>query len=262
MKKSLKFAIIPVLILLAGTAGALYYFLNVKEYDVADEKVDEITKTEYKVALPDLGSLGDGIDGGSDENRDDTGSEGSEAALADTVSNNKAAVADTGSRTEAGTGSPSNIEREASVTKGKNIDGDTTKNEKTEGKKRKTDGAKKQDVTAEMIKAAYRPSFEALEAQANAKIDSLISTAYSEYNTKKQNGESISITYFYRKYISAGKELEASTDETFNYLYESLLKDLKAKGFSASEAAEFTTQYENAKAARETALIEKARSVM
>ena len=62
MKKSLKFAIIPVLILLAGTAGALYYFLNVKEYDVADEKVEKITRTEYKVGLPDLDSLGDGTE--------------------------------------------------------------------------------------------------------------------------------------------------------------------------------------------------------
>ncbi|MBT2661587.1 hypothetical protein [Bacillus sp. ISL-45] len=284
MKKSFKIAIATVLILLAGTAGVLYYFLNVKEYDVADEKVEEITKTEYKVALPDLDSLVEGTEEGegdgaenSDGDSGDTAADGSKAASAGTVndSNSEAASSDTGSGNEAGTSSASNTDASkkdteskktsTKVTEGKKKDESAGKEEKADedaAEEEKTVEKKKPEVTAEMIKAAYRPSFEELQAQANAKIDALVNTAFSEYSAKKESGESISFTYFYRKYTSAGKELEASTDKTFNYIYDSLVSDLTARGFSSSEANEFKTQYENAKAARENALIDKAKSAI
>lgn len=276
MKKSIKIAIATVLILLAGTAGVLYYFLNVKEYDVADEKVEEITKTEYKVALPDLDNLAEGADeskGDGTENSnggsEDAAADSSETAMGSNGNAKEAAGSDTGSGNEAGTSSASNKDgkkdpesknNSSKVTEGKKKDDSAAKEDKADENAEEEE--KQPEITAEMIKGAYRPSFEELQAQANAKIDALVNAAFSEYSAKKESGESISFTYFYRKYTSAGKELEASTDTTFNYIYDSLVSDLETRGFSASEASEFKTQYESAKAARENALIDKAKSAL
>jgi hypothetical protein len=296
MKKTFKIAIASVLILLAGTAGVLYYFLNVKEYDVADEKVEKITKAEYKVDLPDLDSLLEGEEG-SDADRDFAGGESEDADSQGAGGESPDAVAASGdststsatdaatgsdesnsdSKVAAGTGSSSNTDKKVSSSE-KGSESGKSSSKSTEGKKK--DGTSKDEVknednnhegtkeeskpviTAEMIKSAYRPSFANLEAQANANIDALVNAAYSEYNAKKQNGESVSYSYFYRKYTSAGKALEANTDATFNYLYGALVNDLQERGFSSSEASEFKTQYENAKSARESALIDKAKSAL
>lgn len=296
MKKSFKIAIATVLILLAGTAGVLYYFLNVKEYDVADEKVEKITKAEYKVDLPDLDSLLEGKDGGDTDSvvasgeSGDTDSQGSgvESTDAADASGDSAGTSNTATATGSneassdtkvavGTGSSSNTDRKVSSSE-KGSESGKSSSQLTEGKKK--DGTSKEEaknedninegtkeeskpaITAEMIKSAYRPSFANLEAQANANIDALVNAAYSEYNAKKQSGESVSYSYFYRKYTSAGKALEANTDASFNYLYGALVNDLEARGFSSSEASEFKTQYENAKSARESALIDKAKSAL
>lgn len=296
MKKSFKIAIATVLILLACTAGVLYYFLNVKEYDVADEKVEKITKAEYKVDLPDLDSLLEGgessdadTDAADGESRDtDTQTAGGESTDAAAASGDSAGTTTTATATGSnatssdakvtpGTGSSSNTDKKVSSSE-KGSESGKSSSKSTEEKK--NDGTSKDEVknegnnhedtkeeskpvtTAEMIKSAYRPSFANLEAQANANIDALVSAAYSEYNAKKQSGESVSYSYFYRKYTSAGKALEANTDATFNYLYGALVNDLEARGFSSSEASEFKTQYENAKSARESALIDKARSAL
>lgn len=293
MKKSFKIAIATVLILLAGTAGVLYYFLNVKEYDVADEKVEKITKTEYKVDLPDLDSLLEGeessdadLDAAGGESGDaDSDAVGGESTDAATATGDSASTGDTAAATgsdessidtkvAAGTSSSSKTvsssekgsesgKPSSKSTEGKKKDGSSKEEEKNEDNN--NEGTKEESkpvITAEMIKSAYRPSFANLEAQANANIDALVSAAYSEYNAKKQSGESVSYSYFYRKYTSAGKALEANTDATFNYLYGALVNDLEARGFSSSEASEFKTQYENAKSARESALIDKAKSAL
>lgn len=254
MKKTFKIAIVTVLVLLAGGAGSIYYFLNVKEYDVADAKVEEITKADYQIDLPDADSADD------DGNSEADGADGE------------------GEVEASGDGSGVNEEDGTTSTSGKELKPESKQKEKVNenpsgSKKSRADVTQntekndarvkeKQAVTAESIKAAYRPVFESLEAQANDKVDSLVSAAYSEYKTKKENGESVSVTYFYRKYSAAGKELESMTDHTFQYVYESLEGELKKRGFSAKEAREFKTQYENAKTAREAALIEKAKAAM
>jgi hypothetical protein len=296
MKKSFKVAIATVLILLAGTAGVLYYFLNVKEYDVADEKVEKITNTEYKVDLPDLDSLLEGEDssnaenvatGGESGDADKQGA-GGESTDAATTTGDSASTGDTAtatgsdeasSDTKVATGTSSSSNTDKKVSSGeKGSESGKSSSKSTEEKKK--DGTSKDDVkneennhegtkeeskpviTAEMIKSAYRPSFANLEAQANANIDALVGAAYSEYSAKKKSGESVSYSYFYRKYTSAGKALEANTDATFNYLYGALVNDLESRGFSSSEAKEFKTQYENAKSARESALLDQAKSAL
>jgi hypothetical protein len=296
MKKTFKIAIATVLILLAGTAGVLYYFLNVKEYDVADEKVEKITKAEYKLDLPNLDSLLEGEESsdadtdaaGGESGDTDTQAAGGGSTDAAAASGNSAGTSDTATATgsneassdtkvAAGTDSSSHTDKKVSSSE-KGSESGKSSSKSNEGKKK--DGTSKEEaknednnnertkeeskpvLTAEMIKSAYRPSFANLEAQANANIDALVSAAYSEYNAKKQSGESVSYSYFYRKYTSAGKALEANTDATFNYLYGALVNDLETRGFSSSEASEFKTQYENAKSARESALIDKAKSAL
>lgn len=254
MKKSFKIAIATVLVLLAGTAGVLYYYLNVKEYDVADEKVEEITKNDYKVDLPNLDSVSPSEDNKSANNGNDSGENSSDAnGEANSENSSKTAAAPvSSSSSQAGSKDSKSGSSSTKTADGKNNGKSTT------GNKDKA----KPEITVKMIKAAYRPSFESLEAQANTKIDSLVSTAYSEYKAKKESDESVSITYFYRKYTSAGKALESSTDEAFYYLYTSLEKELESRGYSKSHAKEFKTQYESAKEARESALLEKAKSAL
>ncbi|WP_423408394.1 hypothetical protein AABM38_22570 [Heyndrickxia sp. MSNUG] len=284
MKKTLKMAIFTVLVLLVGGAGVLYYYLNVKEYDVADKKVEEITKKDYQIDLPDLDGAVTGEDGSSEVHTDrnaatadpDTDSdepgkgESAEGAKEDTK------VADTTGDAESkgdaavasGHGSSTEAASKKTSTKSDRSKSSAGTQSSNNGSENKEDGNpdrntyNKPVITAETIKAAYRPAFESLQSQANAKVDALVNTAFSEYQSKKQSGESVSITYFFQKYTSAGKEIESNTDETFNYIYGALVNDLENRGFSSSEANEFKTQYENAKSARESALISKAKSAL
>lgn len=284
MKKTLKMAIFTVLVLLVGGAGVLYYYLNVKEYDVADAKVEEITKKDYQIDLPDLDGAVTAEDGSSedhtdsnaatadhDADSDDTGKgESAESAKEDTKVASTTAGADSkGDGTVAsGHDSSTDTASKKTSTKSDRSKSSASTPSSNNGADMKNDGNSDRNsnnkpvITAENIKAAYRPAFESLQSQANAKIDALVNTAYSEYQSKKQSGESVSITYFFQKYTSAGKELESNTDETFNYIYGALVNDLENRGFSSSEANEFKTQYENAKSARESALISKAKSAL
>lgn len=230
MKKAFKIILTVAIVLLLGIGATVYYYLQVKEYDVADEKVEEITKSDYQIELPGI---------------EDDGAVASESADGD----GNAAVEASETTTDSG----SSDKKVSSNSSAPAEDGKSSSNK---------DNTKKTAITIESIKAAYRPVFESLESQANAKIDGLVSAAYGEYKAKKESGESVSFTYFYRKYTAAGQELESNTDETFHYVYNALEKDLKKHGLNASEATEFKTQYENAKKARQNALIEKAKSAL
>jgi len=284
MRKTFKMAIFTVLLLLVGGAGILYYYLNVKEYDVADEKVEEITKKDYQIDLPDLDGAGTGEIGSSedntssnaatvdhDEDSDDTGkAESAEGAKEETKVASTTRDAESKGDAAVASGQDSSTDAASKKTSNKSDGSKSTAGTPSShnGSDKKEDGNSDRNsnnkpvITAETIKAAYRPAFESLQSQANAKVDELVNTAYSEYQSKKQSGESVSITYFFQKYTSAGKELESNTDETFNYIYGALVNDLENRGFSSSEANEFKTQYENAKSARESALISKAKSAL
>jgi hypothetical protein len=124
-------------------------------------------------------------------------------------------------------------------------------------------GSKAGAATAVKMSAAaiinkYQPVFTELESQANGKIDSLLSYALNEYQNKTANGEEISYFYFYAKYNAAGKQLEASTDASFNYIYNALVNDLKKNGYSASNAEPIKEQYNSLKTSRRSALIKRA----
>ncbi|KIY23890.1 hypothetical protein [Mesobacillus subterraneus] len=253
MKKGLKIFLAIFVVLLLALGGTAYYFLKVKQYDIADTKVEKITESDYQIELP-------GIDGVGNT---DTASAENGAGGASEKEGNSGNSGSTESASGDGNGSSNNATSQMIADGKKADDGkkaeNGTENAGQSGSDQKTDG---REVTAESIKAAYRPVFESLEAQANGKIDGLVAAAYDEYKAKKESGESVSITYFYRKYSAAGKELESKTDETFQYVYNALEKDLQKHGINASEATEFKTQYENAKEARQSSLIEKAKSAL
>lgn len=261
MKKGLKIFLGIFVVLLIGLGGTAYYYLKVKEYDIADEKVEEITESDYQIELPGIDGGGSGETAADDASSSDSAGEDSgEASDQEGTSGDDGSASTTSTASASGDGNGSSGEKKSSDSNSGKKAADGKKNAGQSGSDKKTDS--KATITAESIKAAYRPVFESLESQANGKIDGLVSAAYSEYKSKKESGESVSITYFYRKYTAAGQELESKTDETFQYVYNALEKDLEKHGFSASEASEFKTQYESAKEARQSALLEKAKSAL
>ncbi|MCA1031385.1 hypothetical protein LCL95_10140 [Bacillus timonensis] len=219
----LKMILSIIAVLLVGGGGTAYYLVNkqVDSIETQDEKVDEIVDTEYAIALP--------VE--EEEEEESTQEETSESTSEDV-----------GQDADKATSSTTNTE--------------TTSTTKTESSK--TTQPKKKKTTVASITKKYEPSFADLEAQANAKVDSLVSHAFEEYITKKKNDEKISYFYFYAKYSSAGKELEAKTDASFNVIFNALVADLKKHGFSESHAEVYREQYEQQKSAREAALRKKA----
>jgi ABC-type cobalt transport system substrate-binding protein len=243
MKKAWKYILISLLAIILIAGGTIYYFLNMKTYKVADEEVEEITESEYQIELPKL-------DTPSPSTSSDTPTEDektSEGAAEDTTGEG------TTNEDSKSTTSSNNSKNTGSTTTNNNKPNSTSNNNSTETPT---------ELTVATIKDTYRPVFESLEAQANAKIDSLVSRAIGEYRSKKDSGESISFGYFYQKYTSAGRALEGKTDETFNFIYSSLQSDLRKYGYSPNHAQEFKEQYENAKSARESALLNKAKEAL
>lgn len=151
------------------------------------------------------------------------------------------------------------LDKDGNIVKGQGAQKQTTTTEEsqTTGKAKTTPPASKTKPTVASIKDGYRASFESLESQANAKLNSLLGVAKNEYATKKATGESISVAYFYQKYTGAAAGLEASTDSAFNALYASLQKELEVNGFDSSYAQSFKDEYEAAKGARKSNLLDK-----
>src|SRR5690606_19944123 len=92
MKKHWKKIVLVLGIIFLSVAGYLVYLFQFKEYDVADEQVDEITKENYEVELPDGSKIivdGDGnvIEEGAGENSADGSKDSSTDTAAGTDGN-------------------------------------------------------------------------------------------------------------------------------------------------------------------------------
>lgn len=229
--KKWKIVLISLVVILLCGAGTAYYFLNIKDYDVADEEVNELTDAEYKVEIPTLEEIetkeetGDGVENGNSTNTSNTDFSTESASL--TGSNS------TGTQQKAATISSKTSEKASSG-----------------------------NVSVESIKKRYKYAFAQLEDQATGRVDALIGRAYNEYSGKKGNGEEISFSYFYVKYSQAGKTLEAKTDEAFNAVYNQLQRELKASGYSVEHAEEYRQAYNKAKETRRSAIMKKAMAVL
>jgi hypothetical protein len=210
MKKVWKYVISIFLTLVLAAGGTIYYFFSVKEYDTEDAKIKEIIETVYDIILP-----GEGVDEAStSEADDDTDTVSNDGSSADSnpATDDKGGTDDSGAANE----SSEDADEDAN-TDSKNGDQTTTADSKTTNDQKahenssntNDDASSNQEeskpttptppkVTAESIKAKYRPVFESLQSQANGQLDALVGAAISEYKTKQANGESISYSYFYQ----------------------------------------------------------------
>ena len=296
MKKHWKKIILVLGVLFLCVVGYLIYLFQFKEYDVADEQVDEITKENYEVELPDGSKIivdgegnvieqeaGEGAEDGSEGSATDTasgddgeegsetdGSEGSSSSDGSTGTSTGTAGSSTsnggttsgGSDKAAGTsGSGSSSENTGS--NGSDSAGSGSGSAGGSGNSGSGDSGSGSDsgsgkVTVAQIKQKYEPSLADIEGQANARINGLVGRAKSEYDTKKANGESISYGYFYNKYMSAATELEGRTDTVFYAVLGSMKKELKANGLAESHADSLVSEYEARKEQRKSDLISKA----
>ncbi|MBT2687379.1 hypothetical protein J7I93_04200 [Bacillus sp. ISL-47] len=241
MKKVWKILISLVLILIAGAGGAAYYFLKVKTYDIADKKVEEITKTEYDIILP------------GEDNESDLTEEASGKETANTV----------GEKSGSGKSSAIVINAKAANTTNEEPKAEKANMNKKEVKVQKVKNkTKPAEPTVASIKQKYNPSFKHLQKQANKKIDALLAEAYKEYSNQQLKGDSVSYMYFYQKYTAASSDLESNTNAAFNEINKALQEDLKKNGFSPSHAESFKEEYEAAKKARETAILNKIKEAL
>ena len=241
-KKWLLYVSLAIVLLVVLGGGYVLYELKFKTYDVADEKVDELIEDNYVIELPD----------GTEITVDKEGNIIEEVSGA-LVSNSDAASNNPNSSTSSNSGS-------ASTSTGNSNNSLTEKPSTGTGSSSNESTAEK--PTVKSIKAKYIPSLETLEAQANSRINGLIANAKNEYSTKKANGESISIGYFYNKYMAAANGLEASTDATFNTIIGIIEKDLVLNGFDKSHAQSFRSDYEAMKQARRDNILSQVKDAL
>ena len=223
MKKLKIFAIIVLVLIIAGGSYLLYTF-KFKEYDVADDEVKEIVEKEpYKVELP----------GGAIISMDENGEVIEEEGTSGEAAGNNAVD---------GNGESSN-----NVTGNDGADNSSG-----------TSSGSSNETTVSAIKENYTPALEGLENQADTKVNALIVKAKKEYVDKQANGEKINVGYFYNKYMAAAKDLEGNTDKVFDAVLNAVEKDLAANGFDKTEAKGMEEEYEAKKKARRDSILKKA----
>ncbi|MDC3416652.1 hypothetical protein [Aquibacillus salsiterrae] len=262
MKKTTKILLIvlsSLIVLLAGGGGWVYYTFNLKSYDTADAKVSEVYETDFVIDIPKLTS----VDNKMEEADSDGASEGAENAAEpeepETSEKPKQAQStEPSTTTKANSSDNTESEQSASTNQEAKSTTDQSTSDLSTGRDRQEDDT----LSRKEIKAQYKPAFKSLEVQATQKLNNLLQLAYEEYQTKKENDEKIDFAYFYRKYKTAADNLEAKTDQAFDQIYGSLVKDLKENGYSGNAANDFKDQYEEAKEQRKGFILDKAMGSM
>jgi len=230
--KKLKIFLLGSLLVLIVAAGYLLYEFKFKEYDVADEEVEQIVEDPYTLELPDgttitLDDNGEVVDGVENDSA-------KPQAVSGTTTNETSS-----GNTSTGTTTPTSGNSTAPAT----------------GSGSNTGTSNKTNVGA--IKQKYVPALESLQSQADGRLNTLVSHAKTEYTTKKANGESVSYGYFYNKYMGAASGLEARTDAVFAGVINAVEKDLVANGYDKSYAQSFVEDYNAKKKARRDSLLSK-----
>lgn len=264
MKKGLKYAllIIGCLVLIGG--GYVLYEFKFKEYDVADEQVDEIINENITVELPDGTKLVLDAEGNIIEEVAPTTTDSSvnefeiegEEIIVQTKDGVITAVLNKNHEP---------IEHETikigqTVTETENGVTVVTENQEVVAKPvptTPTGTTPAPKVTVASIKGNYESSFVALEGQATSRLGGLIDQAKAEYSAKKAAGESISYSYFYQKYYGAATAMERTIDASFNTLYARLESDLEKNQFDKAHAQSFKDQYAATKSSLKSELLSK-----
>lgn len=259
--------LVVVLLVVIGGGYALYEF-KFKSYDVADEKVDDIVEEDYVIQLPD----------GTEISIDDEGNivEKSSGQL---VLNTTGSSTSTDSNlTQLGQSQQKGQSEQSGQSAQTSQTGQTSQSNETQGNPSNStvnnSGTTQpnssttptsqvaEKPTVKSIKAKYTPTLQALQSQANGRINGLVSNAKAEYSQKKANGESISIGYFYNKYMGAANSLEASTDAAFNSLMTLIENDFVSNGYDKSHAQSFRNDYEAMKEERRNSLLSQVKGAL
>jgi hypothetical protein len=278
-----------IVVLLGGSY--VIYLLKFKEYDVADSEVIEITRETFNIELPDGSTIeldedGNFVETDSSGNTDtsspnsteDGGTESSigtenspsEEDTSGTSTNSNDGTtsftggSSSGSGNTSGTGGTSSTGENGGSSGNNSSTGSTGGSSGNGGSTGGNGGStttppsNEERVTVASIKEKYEPVMSSLQGQASSRVDALVGRAYSEYQSKQANGESVNYAYFYNKYSSAAAELESRTDKVFYQVVGVIQKELKANNLAESHAQSFITQYEKEKEARRSALLDKA----
>jgi len=262
--------LVVVLLVVIGGGYALYEF-KFKTYDVADEKVDEIVEEDYVIQLPD----------GTEISIDDEGNiveKSSGQLVLNTIGSSTSTdsnLTQLGQSQQKGQSEQSGQSAQTSQT---GQTGQTSQSNETQGNPSNStvnnSGTTQpnssttptsqvaEKPTVKSIKAKYTPTLQALQSQANGRINGLVSNAKAEYSQKKANGESISIGYFYNKYMGAANSLEASTDAAFNSLMTLIENDFVSNGYDKSHAQSFRNDYEAMKEERRNSLLSQVKGAL
>lgn len=238
MKKKFKIASILLGIIVLCAAGYILYIMKFKEYDVADESVDEIIGETFEIELPDGSKITLNEDGEVLED-------------ASTVTDSTSEDNETTSSTDSTISTTKNDGNVVTSTAG------TTTKPTPKPTQPSTPGNEEAKPTVSSIKEKYTPAFHALEGQADTKLNALVGRAKNEYLSKKDNGEKIDYGYFYNKYTSAAAELEGRTDAVFTGVLKAVEKDLEKNGYDKSYANSFVEQYNAQKKSRKDSLMKK-----
>ncbi|MHC8514326.1 hypothetical protein [Sporosarcina sp. ITBMC105] len=253
MKKKLKIGLSVLLALVLCAAGYILYIVKFKQYDVADEEVTEIVKEQYTIELPDGTIITLDDDGEVAEDTSGEVTDGEQAAETDDATEDVEGTA----TVTTGTTAPSKGTGTTSGSTGTSTGKDNKPATKPESSGSTEAGKPAQKPTVAAIKDKYRPAFQALEAQAESKLNALVGRAKVEYIGKKENGEKIDYGYFYNKYTSAAAELEGRTDSVFNGVLKAVQKDLEKNGYDKSYAQSFLDEYNASKKSRKESLMNK-----
>ncbi|WP_075617243.1 hypothetical protein [Paenisporosarcina indica] len=255
--------LLGLIVILLAVAAYILYLFQFKEYDTVDSEVTEITRETYKIELPDGSAIEMDENGNiietSGNGSSDTGS--TDGTTNDGSSSNSGTVTNGNSGNTGTSGSNgSTTGNSGSTGNGNGSSGGTTgsNNGTGTGTGTGTGNNTGSGATVASIKSKYEPVMADLQAQANGRIDALVGRAYSEYQGKKETGDSINYAYFYSKYTSAAAELEARTDKVFYQVLAVVEKELVANGYGKTHAQSFVTKYEAEKEARRSSLLDKA----
>ena len=256
--------LVVVLLVVIGGGYALYEF-KFKTYDVADEKVDDIVEEDYVIQLPDgteisIDDEGNIVDKSSGQlvlntNGSSTSTDSNLTQLGQ--SQQKGQSEQSGQSAQTGQTGQSNETQGNPSNSTVNNSGTTQPNSSTTPTSQVAE-----KPTVKSIKAKYTPTLQALQSQANGRINGLVSNAKAEYSQKKANGESISIGYFYNKYMGAANSLEASTDAAFNSLMTLIENDFVSNGYDKSHAQSFRNDYEAMKEERRNSLLSQVKGAL
>lgn len=242
--KKLKYIAIAFAVIVLAVGGYLAYEFKFKTYDTADTEVDALLEESFEIELPDGSVIHVDKEGNVVEGKVDNSAQ------------------QTTEETDSTNGNGASTDSENSEPTSANDDQTATNPPKTEpGKDPASNPTPTEEkVTVATIKAKYEQTFANLENQSRARLDALISQAYSEYSAKKKNGESISYGYFYQKYMGAATAVESATDATVKVMVGLVEKDLQENGFDKSYAQTFAEDYKTTKKALRDELMDKALS--